>query len=217
MTAMNSHCWLQVSSGQGPDECALAVKYISQRIILEAEQYGLHARYIDCVPGSKPGTLISALLGLQGDRLDDFIKRWYGTVQWVCSSPYRPEHKRKNWFVGVETLSAVAKDQCGINIKDVDFDTIRASGPGGQHVNTTDSAVRATHRPSGTTVVAREERSQHMNKRLALARLQKRLEEKQKATLSSEKQFLWEQHNQLERGNPVRVFEGEIMVERKVK
>ncbi|MBP7252647.1 MAG: peptide chain release factor H [Alphaproteobacteria bacterium] len=217
MTAPSSHCWVQISAGQGPDECALAVQLIAHRIVQEASQYALKAEFVDSVAGSRPGTFISALIGLRGSTFDAFIEEWRGTVQWICASPYRPGYKRKNWFVGVEVLAATSTDQSEVNMKDIVFETMRASGPGGQHVNTTDSAVRAIHRPTGTTVVAREERSQHMNKKLAVARIENILEQTQQAALTSERQILWKHHNQLERGNPVRVFEGEKLKERGTK
>ena len=84
-----------------------------------------------------------------------------------------PHHKRKNWFVGIDVLEPV--DETGFNVKEVRWDTMRASGPGGQHVNRTESAVRVTHLPTGVRATAMEERSQHRNRKLALARLKKKL------------------------------------------
>ena len=85
---------------------------------------------------------------------------------------------------------------------------MRASGPGGQHVNKTDSAIRATHTKSGIVVTAREERSQLMNKKLALARIASVLKEQKITAIASQEQLRWELHQQLERGNPKRIFQG---------
>lgn len=85
---------------------------------------------------------------------------------------------------------------------------MRASGAGGQHVNTTDSAVRVTHLPTGITAFAQEERSQHMNKTLAISRLSAILKAKElegQRQKDREKRSL---HKDLERGNPVRIFHG---------
>ena len=92
----------------------------------------------------------SALVKLSGPGANDFARRWQGSVQWTAPSPFRPTHKRKNWFVGVELVGGLAEaDAVRIDPRDVSFESMRASGAGGQHVNKTESAVRATHRPNG--------------------------------------------------------------------
>jgi peptide chain release factor len=87
--------------------------------------------------------------------------------------------------------------------------------PGGQHVNRTKSAIRATHVPTGISVVAGGERSQHLNKRIATALLLRRLADRERRVEQSERQSRWRQHDDLERGNAVRVFEGPELEERK--
>ena len=84
----------------------------------------------------------------------------------------------------------------------------RSGGPGGQHQNTTDSAVRATHRPTGLAAVARAARSQHRNKALALARLQQLLAARTAASEADQKALRNGLHHALQRGNPVRCFKG---------
>lgn len=83
---------------------------------------------------------------------------------------------------------------------------MRASGAGGQHVNTTDSAVRVIHVPTGVTAFAQEERSQHMNKKLAIVRLSAMFDERAAAARSEKNHEKRSKHYELERGNPVRVF-----------
>jgi peptide chain release factor len=92
---------------------------------------------------------------------------------------------------------------------DVRFETMRASGPGGQHVNRTESAVRVTHVPTGAQATASEERSQHRNKKLALARLGRKLDDTEASRRSEAARLRWRAHRTLERGNPVRVFREE--------
>ena len=97
--------WLQVSAGQGPAECARAAYLTLDRLLDEARTAGLSATVIESVPGPERDTLASALVSLDGPGAADFADRWQGTVQWTCPSPYRPRHRRKNWFVGVAVLA----------------------------------------------------------------------------------------------------------------
>ena len=85
---------------------------------------------------------------------------------------------------------------------------MRGSGPGGQHVNTTDSAVRALHLPTGLVAISRDERSQIANRKRALERLAILVMRQGEHQRDAARQQRWEGHNELERGNPVRVYEG---------
>jgi len=197
--------WLQVTAGQGPAECAWAVVRVVEKMCAEAAAAGLEIRTLEVVPGPEPGTAQSMLLGVSGP-LEPFLSGWRGTVQWIARSPFRPEHKRKNWFVAVDALEPVEATR--FDPRDVRFETMRASGPGGQHVNRTESAVRVTHVPTGVQASASEERSQHSNRRLALARLAQRLEELQGRKEAAAERARWQAHQALQRGNPVRVLRG---------
>ncbi len=139
---------MQISSAQGPAECQLAVAKALRRMVTEAEACAVDIRVIEQEAGGRAGVYRSLLLALEGGRAEELAKRWEGTVQWVCPSPYRPNHARKNWFIGV---TRYAPPQVSLE-GEIRFETMRASGPGGQHVNTTDSAVRATHLASGISV-----------------------------------------------------------------
>ena len=197
--------WLQVSAGQGPAECAWAVLRVMERIQNEAAAAGLEISILDVEPGPEPGTAQSILLSLIGtEGVDRFVAAWRGTVQWIARSPFRPEHKRKNWFVGIEVLEPPAAAR--FDPRDVRFETMRASGPGGQHVNRTESAVRVTHASTGLQASASEERSQHRNKALAVARLARKLENLKDQQRGESERGRWRAHQALERGNPVRVF-----------
>jgi peptide chain release factor len=196
--------WLQITAGQGPVECAWAVVQVLEKLRKEAAAVGLEIRLIELEAGPEAGTAHSALVSISGASLDSFTKSWRGTVQWIARSPFRPEHKRKNWFVGIEALAPL--EETHFDTKDVRWETMRASGPGGQHVNRTESAVRVTHLPTGIQATATEERSQHRNRKLALARLAKKISDRETERHGEAREIRWRAHQDLERGNPIRVF-----------
>lgn len=154
---------LQLSSAQGPEECCLAVKKALDRLIKEAARQDVVVTVLETETGRYSDTLRSALISLDGDNAWALSESWCGTIQWICPSPYRPHHGRKNWFLGIGRFTADEQEQSDA----IRYETLRSSGPGGQHVNKTDSAVRATHLASGISVKVQSERSQHANKRLA--------------------------------------------------
>lgn len=201
-----SCCWLQVTSGRGPDECCWVVARVVEAIIKDASANGYHSNVLEVVPGSKPDIFKSALLSIEGEDLSEFLSQWEGSVQWIGKSQFRPKHKRKNWFVGVASYKA--PEEIDYNNSEFRFETMRSSGPGGQHTNKTESAVRVTHVPTGINAIAQEERSQHMNRKLALSRLHEKLQHQKEDTERQLQQERWDEHNSLERGNPVRVYEG---------
>ena len=207
--------WLQITSGRGPAECQLAVAKLADVLEKEARKAGLACEVLDVVAGRERGAALSALLSLEGEGAHAFARKSRGSVLWICASPVRPGHKRKNWFVGVELLAPPDAEASALRLADVTFEAMRASGPGGQHVNKTESAVRATHTPTGLVATAREERSQAMNKKLALARLAGLLADGAAAAKADVEHDRWAQHDALERGRAVRTFEGPSFKERK--
>lgn len=199
--------WLQISSGRGPEECCLAVALLVPRIREEAKARSVAVRMLEAVPGPRPRTFRSVLLALEGSSSEEFARQWEGTVQWIGKSPFRPHHKRKNWFVRVSALNP-PESLCHSE-KDVRFERMRASGPGGQHVNKNETAVRVTHTPTGLSATAQEERSQHLNRKLALGRLAELLLQAEAEHMLGKQRERWDRHNRIERGNPIRVYEGE--------
>lgn len=213
--AMSEKIWLQISSGRGPIECQLAVAKLADVIAKDARKAALACDVLEVVEGRERGTALSALLSLEGEGVRAFATRTRGSVLWICPSPVRSGHKRKNWFVGVDVLAPADTGTVALRVSDIVFEAMRASGPGGQHVNKTESAVRVTHKPTGLVATAREERSQAMNKKLALARLAAMLAEGVSAAKADAERDRWTQHDALERGRPVRTFEGPDFRERK--
>jgi peptide chain release factor len=192
---------LCITAGRGPAECRLAVAEVVEALATEAAGLGL-ACAIETNPGAdKPSVLVS----LEGEAVTAFLAGWEGSVQVVARSALRPGHRRKNWFVAVRRL-AEPPPLPEIDPADLTYETMRAGGPGGQHQNRTESAVRVTHRPTGTSAIARDERSQHRNRALALARLKAVLAGIH-AREADQRAFRdWLARVEVERGNPVRVL-----------
>lgn len=92
--------------------------------------------------------------------------------------------------------------------KDIQYQAMRSSGAGGQHVNKVSSAIRATHLPTGISVVSMDSRSQHQNKKLATERLLIKVQEASLSKIKDQFQSQWMNQMQIERGNPTRTFEG---------
>ncbi len=207
MSDVGSTRWVHVSAGQGPKECAWVVAQVVEALRAEVEAASGQLTVLEAQPGPERHTLSSALLSVRGAA--QVLSSWEGTIQWVGKSAYRPGHKRRNWFVGVQVLEPAARQEEALSAATLRWETMRSSGAGGQHVNTTDSAVRLTHLPTGIVVVAQAERSQHMNRALALAQLTQRLSARVAQQAQHAQRALWMQHHELERGGAVRVYEGD--------
>ena len=195
---------LLVSAGRGPAECRIALGLVLERMAGEAEAAGLD---LDVAPGPAPDRHgpASAVVVVEGAGEAAFAAAWTGSVLWTATSPLRPHHRRRNWYVGVFALPPAPPAAAPVPAEaEVRFEAFRAGGPGGQHQNKTASAVRAVHLPTGLAVVARDERSQHRNRALALARLARLLAERAGLADAIDRDRLQAEHDRLERGNPVR-------------
>lgn len=197
--------YMQITSGPGPAECCRVVALVLEKILKQAVAKGVKTEVVERETGPLNRTLLSAVISLQSRDYHALIEDWEGTVQWIAKSPYRIYHKRKNWFVGVQTFTLSESQEA--TEAEIRYETLRASGPGGQHVNKTESAVRAVHIPTGMSVVASDQRSQWQNKKLATERLLLKLASWSIEQAMIQAQANWSNHNCLQRGNPVRVIQ----------
>ena len=197
---------VHITTTKGPLECQLAAGKILGALLADLRNRGLQAETLDRIAGQESGTILSATIRISGHTVQEAIQTWLGTIQWIQKSPYRPNHGRKNWFVGIFEVNQT--EALSWNENEVVYQSVRSSGAGGQHVNKVSSAVRATHTPTGTTVFVQESRSQMQNKKIARERIREKLEKVQSEKLVEVVNQTWSQHHELERGNPVRTFTG---------
>ena len=189
---------LQLSSGYGPAECELAVGKLLRALQKEYPDIQID----QTVRGAKSDCYQSVQISSKQD-----FSHLEGSVKWICESPYRRGHKRKNWFVDISICKEDDKPQA-LDENLVRFETFRSGGKGGQHVNKVETGVRAIHIPSGMAAASTSARSQHMNKKLALNRLCDMLTEQERQGASNVKEYNRLEHSRIVRGNAVRTYEG---------
>ena len=201
--------YIQITSGRGPVECCRVVVLVMNKIIEQAKSLGYEVEVVEHEDGPNDGCMFSATLAIESEHAISLKDDWEGSVLWVAQkNPFRPWHRRKNWFVGVHFFKPL---QTGtISERDITYETLRSSGPGGQNVNKVESAVRAIHVPTGITVLASDERLQIQNKRLARERLLMKLSVIDEERRLHHTHEVWMNHNSLERGNPVQKFKGNL-------
>ena len=170
---------------------------------------GVRAACLDRIAGELPHTLRSALVELSEGPCDELAAGWCGSALWVGRSPFRPEHRRRNWFVQVSRIEPPDDDEvAALRPAELEITAMRSTGAGGQNVNKRSTAVRVRHLPSGLEVVARGERSQSANRREGLARLAWLLREQAQGRRELGQRAQWDAKGQVERGRPRQVFRG---------
>lgn len=191
---------VQISAGQGPSECQLAVAKLYEAL---KKEYG-DLEILSHTKGYEKGCFDSIRFRTEHD-----LSNLEGTVLWICKSPFRKNHKRKNWYVDVSIIpeqTEIAAD------KEFRIEKFHCGGKGGQNVNKVETGVRIVHIPTGLVSRSTEERSQYRNKQRAMDKLQEKLDDLQKEQAAKQVNAAWREHSRIVRGNPVRVYEGEKFI-----
>lgn len=197
---------LAIHAGAGGTESQDWAQILLRMYLRWAERRGYEAKILDISPGEEAG-IKSATIGINGDHAYGYLRSEHGVHRLVRLSPFDADHARHTSFVLVEVMPEAEADvDIRIDPDDLRVDVFRASGPGGQHMQKTSSAVRLTHLPTGLVVTCQSERSQHQNKEIALKILQARLLELELAKRAEERARLKGKRIAAGWGNQIRSY-----------
>ncbi len=205
---------IEINAGAGGTEACDWAEMLYRMYVMWGEKNGYKVKELNRTPGDVAGVR-SVELEVDGDYAYGLLKGENGVHRLVRVSPYNAQGKRMTSFASVFVHPMIDdRIEVEVNPADLDWDTFRSSGAGGQHVNKTESAVRLRHLPSGIVVECQEERSQHMNRDKAIQMLKSRLYERELEQKRAEKAAIESGKMKNEWGSQIRSY---VLDDRRVK
>ncbi len=197
---------MAIHAGAGGTESQDWAEMLMRMYLRWAERRRFNAEVLDTSPGDEAG-IKSTVIAVSGDYAFGYLKSEHGVHRLVRLSPFDADHARHTSFALVEVMPEAEENiDLEIGPDDIKIDTFRSSGPGGQHMQKTSSAVRVTHLPSGIVVICQSERSQHMNKDFAMKILRARLLEQELQKQEEERSRLKGKRIEAGWGNQIRSY-----------
>jgi len=196
---------LTIHPGAGGTESQDWAQMLLRMYLRWAEREGYKIKILDYQPGEEAGIKDAALL-VEGPYAYGYLKAERGVHRLVRISPFDASRRRHTSFASVFVYPEVEEVEVEIDMKDIRIETFRASGPGGQHMQKNDTAVRITHIPTGIVVACQSERSQHQNKLNALRILRARLYEAEREAQKEELRLKTGEKHEIGWGHQIRSY-----------
>ncbi|WP_240702805.1 peptide chain release factor 2 [Thermodesulfobacterium sp. TA1] len=197
---------LSIHAGTGGTDAQDWAYMLLKMYVKWAEKKGFSVKVVDSLPGEEAG-IKSAVVLVEGPWAYGYLKGEKGVHRLVRISPFDANARRHTSFASVTVIPEIEENiEIEIRTEDLRIETMRAGGHGGQHVNKTESAVRITHIPTGIVVTCQNERSQHLNKAIALKILKSRLYQLEKQKLEQKKESLIGEKKEIGWGNQIRSY-----------
>jgi len=198
-------CFISLNAGAGGTDAQDWTEMLLRMYTRFCERAGFRVRLLDETHGEEAG-IKSATLEVKGSHAYGLLKGETGVHRLVRISPFDAARRRHTSFASVTVTPIVPEEDIEIKEEDLKIETFRAGGPGGQHMQKNETAVRITHIPTGITVSCQNERSQHQNKEMALKILKARLRALMEETRAKKIEELRGELREIEWGNQIRSY-----------